>query len=238
MCIRIDSFESEEAQKIVRTFLNGRFANTAFCLLSPDGKEQLSRGHRGPSQVLGPDLAGSLDRMARNYPAKAHSDKAAVPDFPNFRLGLNVASADQRLLVLVTGTEKEITTTRQSLPAVSNDPEVVGRFQYDFESDAGTWKEVLTGNLSPSGIKIIRPDEFGQTGRVMASLPLDAPAATVKKALLKANEEFIKTTTKKNYRQHVQKGRREGIEWTMPMEFGEDRDGDGKIDHRAGQRLR
>jgi len=23
---------------------------------------------------------------------------------------------------------------------------------------------------------------------------------------------------------------------TMPMEFGEDRDGDGKIDHRAGRR--
>ncbi len=238
MCIRIDSFESEEAQKIVRKFLNGRFANTAFCLLSPDGKTRLSRGHRGPGQALGPDLAGALDRIAREYPIKAPSEKAAVPDFPNFRLGLNVASADQRLLVLVTGSEKEINAARKTLPAVSNDSKIIGRFQYDFETDASTWRKALTGNLSPSGIKVILPDEFGQAGRVMTSLPLETPMAEIKKALVKANDEFAETTAKKNYRQHVQKGRRRGIKWTMPMEFGEDRDGDGVIDHRAGRRLR
>ena len=72
----------------------------------------------------------------------------------------------------------------------------------------------------------------------MASLPIDSSTADIKKALLKANEDFVKTTDKKNYREHVQKGRRQGIEWSMPMEFGEDRDGDGVIDHRGGQRRR
>lgn len=238
MCIRIDSFESEEAQKIVRSYLNGRFANTAFCLLAPDGKERLSRSHRGPNHVLGPDLAAGFDRISKKYPSKAPAKKAAVPDFPNFRLGLNVASADQRLLVLVTGNEKQLKVARKSLPAVSNDADIIGRFQYDFESDSKTWKKSLTGNLSSSSIKIILPDEFGQKGRVMASLPLNSSTEAVKAALLKANKEFAEKTDKKNYRQHVQKGRRQGIEWTMPMEFGEDRDGDGVIDHRGGQRRR
>lgn len=238
MCVRIDSFESEEAQKIVRSYLNGRFANTAFCLLAPDGKKRLSRGHRGPSHVLGPDLARSFDRIAKDYPPKAPASQAAVPDFPNFRLGLNVASADQRLLVLVTGSEKEIQAARKSLPAVSNDPDVIGRFHYDFESDRTTWEKSLTGDLATSSIKIIQPDEFGQKGRVIASLPLNTSSKTIKKALLEANGEFAKNTDKKNYREHVQKGRRQGIEWTMPMDFGEDRDGDGVIDHRGGFRRR
>ncbi len=67
----------------------------------------------------------------------------------------------------------------------------------------------------------------------MKALPLDTKTDDLKEALLKANEAFAETTAKKNYRDHVQQGRRQGIEWTMPMEFGEDRDGDGKIDHRG-----
>ncbi|MDA7790257.1 hypothetical protein N8967_06000, partial [Akkermansiaceae bacterium] len=93
-----------------------------------------------------------------------------------------------------------------------------------------------TGNKSKSGIQIIVPDTYGQKGRIIKSLPLETKAEKLKAALLKANETFVKTTEKKNYQNHVQEGRRKGVKWTMPMEFGEDRDGDGKIDHRAGRR--
>ena len=119
---------------------------------------------------------------------------------------------------------------------MSNDDEVIGRFHYDFESDAGAWEKILTGNGSPSHIKIIVPDTFGQSGKVVKSLALDTKAEDLKKALLEANETFAKTTAKKNYNTHVKEGRSEGIEWTMPMAFGEDRDGDGKIDERRGRR--
>ncbi|NNE93410.1 MAG: hypothetical protein HKN23_17330, partial [Verrucomicrobiales bacterium] len=50
--MRLESYESKEHQDMVRTFLNGSFANTAFCLLSPDGKERLSGSGRGPEQAL------------------------------------------------------------------------------------------------------------------------------------------------------------------------------------------
>ena len=236
MCIRIDSYESEEAQKIVRGYLNGRFENTAFCLLSPDGKKRLSRSSRGPNQVLGGDLVSAFGEIADDYRAKGKSEAAAVPDFPTFRLGLNVAAADQRVIILISGTEKEIEEARKSISAVSNDPEIIGRFHYDFETDSKTWTGILTGSKSKSGIKIIVPDTYGQKGKIVKSLPLETKAEKLKAALLKANETFIKTTEKKNYQNHVQEGRRKGIKWTMPMEFGEDRDGDGKIDHRAGRR--
>lgn len=137
---------------------------------------------------------------------------------------------------MVTGTDNEIKAAHKSLPALSNDSAIIGKFHYDFESDASTWKKILTGDLSESRIKIIVPDQFGQTGKVVNSLPLDTKTEDLKKALLAANETFAKTTAKKNYGSHVQQGRHQGIQWTMPMEFGEDRDGDGKIDHRGGPR--
>ena len=51
VCIRIESYESKENQDIVRSYLGGRFENTAFCILSPDGKERLTRAGRGPNHV-------------------------------------------------------------------------------------------------------------------------------------------------------------------------------------------
>ena len=238
MCVRIDSYESEEAQKIVRSYLNGRFENTAFCILAPDGEERLSRSGRGPGQVFGPDLAGSLDRIAKEYKAKGEAGKAAVPDFPNFRLGLNVASADQRLLVLVSGSGAEIAAAKKTLPGLSNDAEILGKFHYDFETEAVSWKKALTGVTAERGIMIVVPDPFGQSGKVMKSLPLNAGIADIKKALLEANVTFAKETPKKVYREHVRAGEEKGIEWIMPMEYGEDRDGDGKIDFRGPPRRR
>ena len=110
---------------------------------------------------------------------------------------------------------------------------IIGKFHYDFETDPNTWTSILSGDQSKSGIKIIVPNTYGQKGKIVKALPLGTKSDDLKAALLKANKGFAKTTVKKNYRDHVQQGHRQGIEWTMPMEFGEDRDGDGKIDHRG-----
>lgn len=75
---------------------------------------------------------------------------------------------------------------------------------------------------------IVAADAFGQKGEVIKSFPLNVKLSDLKDALLKANESYAKNTTKKNYGNHIQKGRRNGVTWEMPMEYGEDRDGDGK----------
>ena len=46
-------------------FLNGRFENTVFCILSPDGRERLSAGHRGPHRALGGNLVEAWNRTLR-----------------------------------------------------------------------------------------------------------------------------------------------------------------------------
>ena len=68
--------------------MNGRFANTAFCILAPDGEQRLTRSGRGPEMALsrGGDLAGALDKIAARYPSRGDLSGAAVPDFPSFKL--------------------------------------------------------------------------------------------------------------------------------------------------------
>ena len=239
VCIRIDSYASEENQKIVRSYLNGRFANTAFCILAPDGKERLTRSGRSPQMALGGDVASSMDEIAARYQTRGDLSEAALPDFPSFKLALNVAAADQRLLVLLAGSETKVVTVEKRLRSLAWDPEMQGRYHYDSDS-TGAWKKPLShsGDDTAPGIYIVEPDAFGLEGKIVTKLPMDAPSGAVRDALAKANAEFAKTTEKKDYSAHVSEGRREGISIEMAMPFGEDRDGDGEIDARGRNRRR
>ena len=66
------------------------------------------------------------------------------------------------------------------------------------------------------------------------SLSLNASNSNLLKAMVVANRDYAKSTKKKIYSSHVVEGRRQGKRIEMAVPFGEDRDGDGKIDHRAG----
>lgn len=225
-------------QEFVRTFLDGRFENSAFCLLAPNGQDWLSRGGRGPEMVLGYESAATeLAIVAEKYPARADPADALVPDFHSVRQALNVASADQRVLVLINGSDQQLPALQKSLRKISNDPQIIGRFHFDFE-ESSDWKKNVQGTNSPFGIVVIRPGEFGMTGTVMEQLPLNADSATIKTTLLAANSEFARTTKNKVYSSHVRKGGQLGIYFEGAVPYGEDRDGDGEIDHQPGQSLR
>ena len=238
VCVRLESYESAEHQQYVRTFLNGRFENSAFCILAPDGQEWLSRASRGPEQVLGRSGAtAALHRYALMYPAKADSKDASVQDFHSFRQALNVASADQRVLVLINAPAGQEAKLRESLRAVANDKSVIGRFHFDFEQGSD-WKANVTGSSNQPGIVLIHPGEFGMSGKVLKQLPLNAANDQIIATMRQANTQFAATTEKKVYSQHVAKGTREGIYFEGAVPYGEDRDGDGEIDHRGGGRGR
>ena len=218
----------------MRTFLDGRFENSAFCILSPNGQDWLTRANRGPEMVLGRGSATrEMSLISLRYPAKANLEEAIVQDFHSFRQALNVASADQRVLVLVHATAEREKDLRQSLRHVANDPSVVGRFHFDFDQDAA-WKEKIEGTRDGNGIVLINPGEFGMSGKVMNQLPLDATKSEIISALKAANTEFARTTTKKVYADHVAKGRSAGVYFEGAVPYGEDRDGDGQID-RGGR---
>jgi len=158
-----------------------------------------------------------------------------MPDFGTFRMALNIASGDQRVLVLQAGVDENAT---KNLAIISASPPILGRFHYDLERDAGKWSKVIEGEKSTKGILLINPDQFGQKGTVISQLPLSASRQEIADAMQEANAHFIKTTQKKSYSEHIQKGRRAGIYFEMPVKFGEDRDGDGVIDERRGGRRR
>ena len=205
-------------------------------MLAPDGQEWLSRASRGPEQVFGRSGAtDALHRYALMYPAKADSKDALIQDFHSFRQALNVASADQRVLVLVNAPAEQASRLRESLRSVANDESVIGRFHFDFEQ-GGDWKAKVTGSSEQPGIVLIHPGEFGMKGKVLKQLPLDAPNEQIIAIMRQANKQFAATTEKKVYSQHVAKGNREGVYFEGAVPYGEDRDGDGEIDHRGGGR--
>jgi len=236
VCVRIDSYESEEHQKYVRTFLDGRFENSAFCLLSPDGQGWLSRAGRSPEMVLGRNVSSCVEQMklvAALYPPRADVKQTEVQDFHSVRQALNVAAADQRVLVVVNGPSDQIAPLRRSLGSVVSDDRIIGRFHIDFEKDY-EWRKTVAGVKDGAGIVVIRPGEFGLDGTVMTQLPLNTSNADILTALLVANTEFAKSTAKKVYSGHVAKGEQLGIYFEGAVPYGEDRDGDGRID-RGGR---
>jgi hypothetical protein len=188
--------------------------------------------------VLGRSDSDSIKRMLQYslmYPSKADSSEAIVQNFHTFRQALNVASADQRVLVLVNAPAETEEKLRDSLRAVSNDPFVIGRFHFDFDQ-GDEWKKGIEGTNEEPSIVLINPGEFGLTGKVMKQLPLTASTQEILSALRDANELYAKTTEKKVYSTHVAKGRSQGVYFEGAVPYGEDRDGDGEIDRKGGGR--
>ncbi|MGJ8723996.1 MAG: hypothetical protein ACSHYB_05525 [Roseibacillus sp.] len=231
---------------MVRTFLRGAFANTAFCILAPDGETRLSKSGRGPSSLLGrrggaaddPEaLITVLKKIAGDYRAKGAASEAVVQDFHTSRQALNVASGDQRLLLLTVSSKEERRRVTKVLQAVLNDSEVVGRFHHDFaeKSSDADWAELVAGEKSQAGYFVIQADAFGQEGKVLGEFSLSATSGELKKALEKANAVFAKAEQRKVYREHVQEGRRKGVHFKNEIPYGEDRDGDGVIDEKPGR---
>jgi hypothetical protein len=241
VCVRIESYESEENQKIVRSYLDGRFENTAFCVLAPDGKTRLTRSGRGPRQVFGssPDeFVSKLETILTNYQSSADVMDAPVPDFHSFKLALNIASADQRVLVLIAAPKDQLEATEKSVRRLAWNPKVQGRFHFDLESTAA-WKEPLSqGADAQAGIYLIKPGTYGLSGTVLARLDFDAKPQAILTAMAEAGATFAKTTEKKVYGTHVQEGREKGVRIEMAVPYGEDRDGDGEIDHGGPGRRR
>ena len=221
----------------MRSYLQGRFENTAFCLLAPDGETRLTGSGRSPTQLFRTTEAfvEKLESIAAQYPAQGDLDDAALPDFHSFTLALNVASADQRLLLLVAGQAERLAKVEKRLRPLAWHADVQGKFHLDMESER-TWQAPLSlSEEAAPGIYVIEPDTFGLTGVVLGKLSLDATPKDIRSILALANAKHAKAK-KKDYSEHVREGRTKGKTIEMAMPFGEDRDGDGEIDHRGGLR--
>lgn len=157
---------------------------------------------------------------------------------------MNVASADQRLLVLVDANEEVRESLDATLSQVFAAPEVIGKFHLAFAESANEdkgkedWKTNIKGETTEKGVYIIRSGQFGLDGVVMQRLETTSDAETIQAALLESNETFASDEERKVYKDHVRAGRRKRIYFENEIPYGEDRDGDGKIDNARGGRSR
>ena len=222
---------------MVRALLNGRFANTSFCLFDPQGTKRLSRSGRGPRD-LGKVRGGNdadvdddavireMNRIAARYHANENDSDVVLQDFDSFRQALNVASADQRLLIFATSDDE---TLAENLRKALLDEELVGKFHLDF-GDAKTdkdWAANIRGVDDNARLFIIRSGKFGTSGEVMDQLPEDATVEKITESLKNSNEKFASVEDRKTYKEHVIEGRRKGVYFENVVPYGEDRNGDG-----------
>lgn len=242
VCVRLESFESQAYHDKVREFLNGRFANTAFGILDPDGETRLSATGRGPEQALGGrrsretssgEVIERLESIASSYRPAGKPELAIPQDFHSFRQALNVASADQRLLAYAVAPRGMDSELRAKLGPIFAHDDVVGIFHLDFAdaSTDATWPGAVTGASSRPGLYLVRAGTFGQEGEVLETIALSEDPEVIRGALLATNLAFSLLETRKDYASHVEAGRREGIHFENAMPYGEDRDGDGEIDY-------
>lgn len=245
VCVRLETFENKEHEQLVRKILHGRFANTAFCVLAPDGEEMLTRSSRGPSSVLGStgrgpaaesgsteDVIEEMEAIAKQFRPRGDAEEAVLQNFHTFRQALNVAAGDQRLLVFVAANESGQADLQESLKPVFNSDEVIGKFHLDFanlEKDKD-WSKAISGAGSKPGIFVIQADSFGQEGKLVANYPLTTDVAQMTSSLLAENTKFAENEERKIYSDHVIEGRRKDIYFENEIPYGEDRDGDGEID--------
>lgn len=176
-----------------------------------------------------------LNEISSEYLTKGEGSEAGLQDFHTIRQALNVASGDQRLLILTVGDEKE-EESEGVLRKLFNDRELMGRFHHDFVRKEEDWQELVVGEKEEAGFLIVQADRFGMSGKVVAELSLSVGGKELKEALIEANGVFAATEERKSYREHVSEGRRQGIYFEGGVPYGEDRDGDGKIDERRGRR--
>jgi len=114
-------------------------------------------------------------------------------------------------LVIVFGkTKKEAEALEKTLTPVAWSADLRGRFAYVVTAEKDALANV-EGAQATARILVVRPDVYGTQAKVLEQLPGDADAKSIERALTKALAAF--TAESKDPRQHVLKGRREGIQW-------------------------
>ncbi|MEM7603518.1 MAG: hypothetical protein AAF357_19160 [Verrucomicrobiota bacterium] len=240
VCVRLETFENEFHERKVREVLGGVFANSAFTIFDTDGETPITGSGRMPMEGLTgrkkPSLEITVKRLneiAADYAIQGDQARATLQDFHTFRQALNVASADQRLLLHVAGTPQEIERARSFLEPVMAHSDVIGKFHLDLDGGLidHSLQENIEGTLERSGFHLIHAGTYGIRGRVIAHLPLESSAAIIKETLLSHNALFAQVEQRKAYADHVVAGLKEGVYFEQVIPYGEDRDGDGRKDN-------
>src|ERR1035438_2324909 len=136
VCVRLATYEDETEAVFLKAFTStksGELENSVFGILAPDGQQKLIRSGRSPKQAFaGPaEMAEAMKKIAAKYPGKTTEGPMALPLVATVKLGVNVAAADNQLLVIVVGTDAAARKPLEDkLAALIWEDEFVGRFVF------------------------------------------------------------------------------------------------------------
>jgi hypothetical protein len=180
-------------------------------VISPDGKERLTRSGRGPQWEWGDAsaMAEGLRKIAARY--RPQGEPTGIPAMHDFRVSLNVASCDGLPLVAaIGGTAEDAAQATSVLEGLAWSREMRGRLAFAPPSTLDALRAAGMNGTSP-GILVIEPDLYGQTGKILARLPLDSSRETVGKTIKGVLSDFKSPI--KEARSHIMEGRRRGVVW-------------------------
>ena len=198
----------------------GLLKNTVFAILSPNGKEKLTRAGRGPFYEYrnAAQMAAGMDKIAGTYKVEPESQGSDVqlPYAESVDIGLNISAADVIPMIVLVGSDQDkIKSLEQKLvPLAWKDDDIIGQFTYAKASEASQL-ETLTGIKGDfdklNSIVIVEPGQFGLSGKVLAQFDGDVSNEDLKSALVDAvmNCERIS----KDHGSHVDLGIKLGIDW-------------------------
>lgn len=224
--MRLASYEDQEEADYLTGLYRGRdglLNNTTFALVAPDGKTLLDRSGRGPSFLIDAPRDPDTPATAENTKAFAlrleaamqpFEPKAAIGGLPqslDFRRALNVAACDnQPLVVAFASTSAGRKEAEARLAGLAWKEAFIGRLQYAIVGDRNQLEGL--GPL-PEGdfLAVVQPGLFGQDGTILRSLPLSAEDPQVQDLLRRGIASFQRKGL--DQRRHVERGRREGVDW-------------------------
>lgn len=212
-CNRLATYEDAEEARLLESVFrggSGQLENTVFVIMTPDGRQNLTRAHRGPRHLFrdAAEMAETMNALAARYRgAAARTAATTLPVVKDVRLALNVAACDGAPLVIAYGrTAAEVARVESALAGLAWDPRFLGQAVYV----RAVGPKALTGvngATITAGALVVRPDTYGMSGRVSQQAPTFAAPAYAT-ALASA-----RPTRGEDSRSHVRQGHQSGIRW-------------------------
>ncbi len=198
----------------------GVLKNTTWAILSPDGKEKLTRAGRGPFHHYrnAAQMAAGMNEIARSYKvsSKKIGSDTQLPYAESVDIGLNIAAADiiPMVVVLSNDEDKQKSLEEKLLPLVWKDDSVKGQFAYAKVSDTKELS-VLTGveggQKKVDAILIVEPGQFGLSGKVLHQFDADVTSEDLRAALVDTVMNCERLA--KDHKSHVNLGIQLGVDW-------------------------
>ncbi len=219
VCIRTLTYEDAEEAKFLSTVYTGRsgqLENTTFAILSPDGKQKLTRTGRAPFHEYrdSKDMAEGMKEIAARYEGaagKRFSDPT-LPITPRLDLALNVAAADQLpLVVLIPEDEQQQRQMTEALRDVVWSEKLAGQFVFNIVADRKELKPLAGLDDGATGVFVVQPDEFGMTGEVMTPVDWNRSTEQIENQLAEVVAKYPRPY--KDHNSHVREGIALGIDW-------------------------